>query len=71
MVGPVGIATYDAAALALGLRPLDVRVLGITEAAGRLAMIAALAMAPALPMLVEGIEPMIDPWRATTPVTEL
>lgn len=69
LTGPEAIATYDAAATALGLRPTDARVLRITEAAGRLAMIAALAMAPALPMLVEGIAPMIDLWRATPPLT--
>jgi Phosphotransferase enzyme family len=71
MVGPEGMAVYDRAALALGLRPLDERVLRVTEAAGRLAMIAALAMAPALPMLVEAINPMVDLWRDTPPVTEL
>ena len=71
MVGPEGIATYDAAARALALRPVDERVVRITEAAGRLAMIAVLAMAPALPMLVEGLKPMIDSWRATPLVTEL
>jgi hypothetical protein len=71
MVGPEGIAIYDAAALALGLRPLDERVLRVTEAAGRLAMIAALAMAPALPMLVGAVEPMVDLWRETPPVTEI
>jgi hypothetical protein len=71
MVGPDGVAAYDAAAKALDLRPLDERVLRITEAAGRLAMVAVLAMAPALPMLVEGVKPMIDLWQATVPVTEL
>jgi hypothetical protein len=71
MVGPEGIASYDAAALALGLRPVDERVLKVTEAAGRLATVAALAMAPALPMLVKAVEPMIDSWRATPPITAL
>jgi Phosphotransferase enzyme family len=71
MVGPDGIAAYNAAAIELGLRPLDDRVLRITEAAGRLAMVAVLAMAPALPMLVEGLAPSIDEWRTTAPVTEL
>ena len=71
MVGPEGIAIYDAAAVALGLRKLDERVLQVTEAAGWLAMIAALAMAPALPMLVEAVKPMVDLWRDTPPVTEL
>jgi hypothetical protein len=71
MVGPEGVATYDAAAVALGLRPLDERVLRVAEAAARLATIAALAMAPALPMLVEAVKPVIDQWRDTPPVTEL
>jgi hypothetical protein len=34
-------------------------------------MIAALAMAPELPMLVEAIAPMVDQWRETQPVTAL
>jgi Ser/Thr protein kinase RdoA (MazF antagonist) len=71
MVGPEGVAAYDAAAKALGLRPLDQRVLRITEAAGRLAMVAVMAMAPELPMLVEGLAPTLDKWRATPPVTEI
>ena len=70
-VGPEDLATYDAAAARLGLRPLDAGVLRVTEAAGQLAMIAALAMAPQLPMLVEGIAPMIDLWRSTPPLTEI
>lgn len=69
MVGPEALAVYDEAAVALGLRAVDERVLRLTEAAARLAMIAALAMAPELPMLVEAIAPMIDQWRATEPVT--
>jgi thiamine kinase-like enzyme len=71
MVGPEALAVYDTAAAALGLRTVDERVLRVTEAAARLAMIAALAMAPELPMLVGAIEPMIDQWRATAPVTAL
>jgi hypothetical protein len=71
MVGAEDIAAYDAAAMALGLRPVDERVRRMTEAAGRLATIAALAMAPALPMLAEAVAPMIDSWRATPPMTEL
>jgi hypothetical protein len=69
MVGPEALAVYDDEAVALGLRTVDERVLRLTEAAGRLAMVAALAMAPELPMLVEAIAPMIDQWRATEPVT--
>lgn len=71
MVGPEGIATYNAAASGLGLRPVDERVLQVTAAAGRLAMIAVLAMAPALPMLVDAVEPMLDQWRAAPALSTL
>ena len=71
MVGPEALAVYEEEAVALGLRTVDERVLRLTEAAGRLGMIAALAMAPELPMLVEAIAPMVDQWRATEPVTAL
>ncbi|KFZ76571.1 aminoglycoside phosphotransferase [Amycolatopsis sp. MJM2582] len=63
--GPEGIAAYNAAAEELGLREVDETVLKTIEAAGRLQMVACLAMAPELPMLVEGMKPMIDLWRAS------
>lgn len=69
MIDAEGIASYDAAATELGLRPIDERVLRVTEAAGRLATIAALAMAPELPMLTEHLTPVIEAWRDTPPVT--
>jgi hypothetical protein len=69
MRGPQGVATYDRAAVALGLRPTDARVLRATEAAGRLGMVPALAMAPELPMLIQAIAPMVEQWRATAPLT--
>ena len=71
MAGPEGVAAYDAAAAALGLRTVDERVLRVTEAAGRLAMVAVLAMAPELPMLLDGLAPSLDAWRATPPITEV
>ncbi|KUI21945.1 aminoglycoside phosphotransferase [Mycobacterium sp. GA-1285] len=71
LVGPAAVAAYDAAAVDMGLRPTDERVLRITEAAGLLAMIAALAMAPELPMLAESVAPMLDQWRARAPVTRI
>ena len=64
MVGPEGVAAYDGAATRLGLRPLDDGVLRVTEAAGLLAVVACLAMAPRLPMLVEAVKPVVDQWRA-------
>ena len=71
MVGPEGIAAYNAAAARLGLRPIDQRVLRVTEAAGRLAAVAVLAMVPQLPTLAEGLGPTLAEWRATPPITEL
>ena len=71
MMGPDEIAAYDAAAAALGLRPVDQRVMRVTEAAGRLAMIAVLAMAPELPLLLDGLAPVLDAWRAAPPFTEI
>jgi len=71
MVGAEGVAAYDAAARALELRPVDERVLRVTEAAGMLAVVACLAMAPQLPMLVEGVEAVLDQWRASPPLMAL
>ncbi|MDQ2637384.1 MAG: aminoglycoside phosphotransferase family protein [Actinomycetota bacterium] len=71
LVGPDGIATYDVAAAALGLRPLDHRVLRVTELAARLAVVAALAMAPDLPMLTTAVAPMIELWRRSPELREL
>lgn len=71
MAGPEAVAAYDEDAVALGLRRTDERLLCLTEAAGRLGMIAALAMAPALPMLIGAITPMLDQWRAAPPLTAL
>ncbi len=63
--GPEGIEAYNAAAEALGLRKADERVLRTLEAVSLLQLIACLSMAPELPMLVEGLKPMIDQWRGT------
>lgn len=71
MVGPEGVAAYDAAGAGLGLRRVDGRVLRVTEVAGRLATVAALAMAPDLPMLLDGLTPSLDAWRANPPITEV
>ncbi|MET0456827.1 MAG: aminoglycoside phosphotransferase family protein [Mycobacterium sp.] len=71
MVGPDAVAAYDSAAAALGLRTLDERVLRVTEAAARLAVVACLSMAPELPMLVDGVKPVVDRWRADRSLTDL
>lgn len=69
MAGPAGVAAYDEAAVRLGLRRLDERVLRLTEAAATLAAVAALAMAPELPLLVESLAPVIEQWRSAPPFT--
>jgi hypothetical protein len=71
MAGPDAVVAYDTAAAQLGLRRTDPRVLRVAEAAGRLGAVAALAMAPQLPMLVDALAPMLDLWRAAPPVTGL
>jgi hypothetical protein len=64
MAGPEGVAAYTEAAARLGLRTPDERLLRVTETAGVLAVVACLAMAPELPMLLEGVRPVVDRWRA-------
>lgn len=66
LAGPDAVTAYDAAATRLGLRPLDRRVLALCESAGRLAAVAALALAPQLPMLVDALRPTVEEWRSTT-----
>lgn len=70
MAGPDGVAAYDAAAAGLGLRPLDERVLRVTEAASLLAAVSCLAMAPQLPMLVDAVAPVVERWRAAPPIAD-
>lgn len=63
--GAEGEANYNATARALGLRPLDERVLRVMEAAGLLQAVACLALVPQLPMLAEGLAPILETWRTT------
>ncbi|WP_410661070.1 aminoglycoside phosphotransferase family protein [Amycolatopsis sp. lyj-112] len=63
--GPEGFEAYDAAAGRSGLRTTDDRVRQALEAVAMLQLMACLSMAPDLPMLVEGMKPMIDQWRAS------
>jgi Ser/Thr protein kinase RdoA (MazF antagonist) len=63
--GEEGAAAYNAAAERLGLRKLDGRLLKVLEAMRMLQLVACMAQAPELPMLVEGLKPMFEVWRAT------
>lgn len=71
MAGPQAVAAYNAAAGELGIGQLDQQVLAVTEAAARLASIAALSMAPQLPLLVSALAPVVDQWRGLPELTEI
>lgn len=62
-IEPEDRAAYDAAAGRLGLRPLDDRLLAVMAAARTMQLVACLALAPQLPLLVEGLRPCVDQWR--------
>ncbi|MET0238086.1 MAG: aminoglycoside phosphotransferase family protein [Kibdelosporangium sp.] len=63
--GEEGAIAYNAAAERLGLRKLDNRLLKALEALRMLQLVACMAQAPELPLLVDGVKPMLDQWRAT------
>jgi hypothetical protein len=63
--GPEGAAAYNTAAERLGLRKLDDTLLPVLEALRMLQIVACLPLTPELPVLAEGLKPMIGMWRAT------
>ncbi|MEU4804981.1 aminoglycoside phosphotransferase family protein [Actinosynnema sp. NPDC023587] len=65
--GEEAIAAYNAAAADLGLRAVDTAVLRAMERLRDLQMVACLAMAPQLPLLVDGLASSLETWRATEP----
>lgn len=71
MVGSDALPAYADAAHSLGLRPLDPAILRVTDAAAHLGVVSCLAMAPQLPMLIDGVAAALDVWRATTEFTSL
>ncbi|MEV0675250.1 aminoglycoside phosphotransferase family protein [Actinosynnema sp. NPDC050436] len=62
--GEEAIAAYDAAAVDLGLRAVDPGVLRAMERLRDLQMVACLALAPQLPLLVDGLSSSLETWRA-------
>jgi hypothetical protein len=64
-------AAYDAAAVELGLRPLDERLLRVMESARMIQLVACLPMAPQLPGLLDGLRPALEHWRAGPPPRRL
>lgn len=61
--GPEAVATYDAAAGPLGLRTVDPELQRVMDGARSLQMVGALSLVPQLPMLAQGLAPMVERWR--------
>jgi hypothetical protein len=64
-IGPEGQTAYNTAAIQLGLRPLEERLLRVMGSARMLQVVACLALAPQLPILAESLRPVIEHWRQT------
>ncbi|MEU4766306.1 aminoglycoside phosphotransferase family protein [Actinosynnema sp. NPDC023794] len=65
--GEEAISSYNAAAADLGLRTVDTGVLRAMERLRDLQVVACLALAPQLPLLVDGLSSSLAAWRATEP----
>ena len=63
MLGPEAVAEYDDAATALGLRRTDPQVQRLMDTARTLQFISAATLVPQLPVLAEGLAPVIEQWR--------
>jgi hypothetical protein len=63
--GEEGAQAYNIAAERLGLRQLDENLLKALEALRMLQLVACVAQTPDLPILAEGLKPMLEAWRAT------
>lgn len=68
MTGPAAVAEYDEAARARGLRTTDPAVLDLMNTARMLQMVGCLVLVPQLPVLADGLLPMVQAWRDTPPL---
>lgn len=67
--GSEAAAAYDAAAGPLGMRTIDPDLQRVMDAARNLQMVGCLSLVPQLPMLEQGLAPMVQAWReAPSPV---
>jgi len=62
--GAEQLAAYDEAATGLGLRPHDPCLLAVMVAARTMQLVACLPLVPELPMLAEGLRPVIENWHS-------
>ncbi len=65
--GPEAVAAYEAAAG----RAVDRDLLAVVEASRMVQLAACFAMVPELPLLAEGMRPMLEHWRTTPEAGEL
>ncbi|MGV0769313.1 phosphotransferase [Mycobacterium sp. DBP42] len=69
LAGPAAVAEYDAAARELGLRVTNPEVQRLVDAAATLTMVSCVALIPQLPVLADGVLPMVESWRESAPLT--
>ena len=63
--GPESVAAYDAAAGPLGMRTTDPELQRVMDAARNVQAVASLALVPQLPVLADGLKPVVDAWRSS------
>jgi hypothetical protein len=63
LLGIEAASAYDAAAVRVGLRPLDADTLRVMDSARMLQLVTCFALAPQLPMLAAGLAPSLEHWR--------
>jgi hypothetical protein len=69
LAGSAAVAEYDDAARELGLRTTNPEVQSLVDAAARLMMVSCALLIPQLPVLAEGLLPMIEAWRESPSLT--
>lgn len=70
-LGPEAVAEYDVAARERDLRPTDPVVQQVMDAARSIQMVACVSLIPQLPLLADGLTPMIEAWRKSEPITRI
>ncbi|WKG01593.1 phosphotransferase family protein [Mycolicibacterium sp. HK-90] len=69
LAGPEAVAEYDDAARARGMRATNSEVQRLVDAAATLMMISCVSLIPQLPLLAEGLMPVVESWREAPSLT--
>ncbi|MBU9765793.1 phosphotransferase [Mycobacterium sp. TNTM28] len=69
LAGPAAVAEYDDAAREFGLRTTNPEVQRLVDAAATLMMVSCVSLIRQLPLLGEGLMPVVESWRESTPLT--